>query len=207
MLLLSIDCETTGLDPATCQLLEAAFVLDDTEADPLPSVETLPRFVFVVHHPLLVGEAKALEMNTELIAAINDGPGSGRTPASTRFFMGTETERCAGEFRRAFYQERTDETGLGGLQMVPCGKNVAGFDLPFVRDWIEPRWLAHRTVDLGAVALGREPTLFHRDRPPGMADLLSDYTGTSAVKHTALGDALDNLRVLRAMTDNYGRGV
>ena len=45
----SIDIETTGLDPETCQTIQIGAGIEDTN-NPLP-IEDLPRFKCLVEHP------------------------------------------------------------------------------------------------------------------------------------------------------------
>jgi hypothetical protein len=67
---LSIDIETTGLDPKTCQILQIGIIVEDTE-NPLP-FEKIPKLNLVIRHPILFGSIKALSMNSSLIQAIDD---------------------------------------------------------------------------------------------------------------------------------------
>ncbi len=66
MKIICIDVETTGLDPKTCQLLQAAFVLVDTKDTTTPVAER-PSLVVDVLHDLYVGEPYAFSMHTELL--------------------------------------------------------------------------------------------------------------------------------------------
>ncbi len=63
---LSIDLETTGLEPKNCQILEIACILADTTDSQTP-VENLPMFHHRVFHKTIRGEPYALWLNAELI--------------------------------------------------------------------------------------------------------------------------------------------
>lgn len=67
---LSIDIETTGLDPKTCQTLQIGIIIEDTE-NPL-SFSEIPKLNLILRHSTLSGSIKALAMNSSLIQAIDD---------------------------------------------------------------------------------------------------------------------------------------
>ena len=54
----SIDIETTGLDPETCQILQVGAVIEDTQN--LLPLEELPKFNCIVEHPAYTGSPYAL---------------------------------------------------------------------------------------------------------------------------------------------------
>jgi oligoribonuclease len=66
---LSIDIETTGLDPKTCQILQIGIIIEDT-ANPLPFSD-IPKLNLVIRHSTLSGSPTALAMNANLIKAID----------------------------------------------------------------------------------------------------------------------------------------
>ena len=62
----SIDIETTGLDPETCQILEVGAVFDDwTKA-----IGDLPKFHCYVIHKQIVGQPYALALNADTLRRI-----------------------------------------------------------------------------------------------------------------------------------------
>ena len=61
----SIDIETTGLDPETCQILEIGAVLDDWTKP----IDELPVYHRLVYHKEYRGSAYALAMNANLLEA------------------------------------------------------------------------------------------------------------------------------------------
>jgi len=65
LLYCSIDCETSGLDPARCKLLEIAAVIEDT-ANPLP-LPDLPCWQGVLAHRDIPGDDDALRLNHYLV--------------------------------------------------------------------------------------------------------------------------------------------
>jgi hypothetical protein len=70
MLYVSIDLETTGLDPNACQVIEFAAVIEDT-LNPLP-YEELPKFSKLVLHDSVQGELYAVNMNAAIFKELND---------------------------------------------------------------------------------------------------------------------------------------
>lgn len=71
MIYISIDTETTGLNPETCQLLSFGAIVEDTEKK-LP-FEEIPKFHCAIlrgQRDILQGELYALNMNRDLIEKI-----------------------------------------------------------------------------------------------------------------------------------------
>ena len=117
---ISLDIETTGLDPDTCQVLQIGAVLEDTE-NPLP-LDELPSFnVLVRPDGPITGDAYALRMNAGLIARIANG--EGWTPAVA----------CSDFKAWVWKHGRTGGRpwGRDGQRITLAGKNVRGFDPPF----------------------------------------------------------------------------
>lgn len=166
---ISLDIETTGLDPETCQVLELAMVLEDTEN--IQPVDDLPHFRILIEPPGPIrGEPYALWMNAELLQDIATGQGILESQAFRKarnwlITQGYDTHKDS----RAFV----------------AGKNVAGFDLKFL-----PKTLIscfhHRVIDPGSVFMNWEKG------PQSLSALLG-----SQVTHNALQDAKDVITVLR----------
>ena len=68
MIYISIDCETTGLEPEIHQVLSISAIIEDTEKK-LPFAE-IPRFNAAILHREISGSPVALNMNRELIKYI-----------------------------------------------------------------------------------------------------------------------------------------
>lgn len=130
----SIDIETTGLDPDTCQVLEVAMVLEDTQ-NCIP-LQELSHITVQLLHPVLKGERFALDMNRGLIL---NNEHNGIPPEEAWDLL------CI---------TINDWTG-GGEKLIAAGKNVAGFDLQFFPQDIR-RMFSHRTIDPGSVLLNWE---------------------------------------------------
>ena len=66
----SIDIETTGLDPETCQVLQIGAVIEDTE-QVLP-IDQLPKFNCIVENQSYTGSPYALWLNSNLLKKLGD---------------------------------------------------------------------------------------------------------------------------------------
>jgi hypothetical protein len=91
---ISIDVETTGLDPEFNQILSIGAVIEDT-LNPLP-FEELPKFHAVIRRESVYGSIFALNLNKDLIQAMKDYS-EARTPELKK-----EIEES---FGAKFYQE------------------------------------------------------------------------------------------------------
>lgn len=202
MKILSLDLETTGLRAGADRILEGAFILEDTrdmfdENGIIRPVMTLPTFTFCIQwDDIQFDSLTALKMNYELVTSI--------PTRADRIIELDEWPPDAFELRFIDWI-----TGLipEGERVIPCGKNVAGFDIPFLvefNDEIPGRFFRHRVIDLGSVALAVNVELFEQDSPPDMGELCAAYLGSGDAAHTAIQDARDNLHLLRKMTHTYG---
>lgn len=118
----SIDLETTGLDPKTCHILEIGMVIEDTGI--VSSVYDLPHFhTYVTRDCPIVGEAYALAMHREILSRIAERPPE-YTYTPARNLVGAMTAFLAVNGLRPPYNV--------------AGKNFATFDLLFLRAL--PNW-------------------------------------------------------------------
>jgi oligoribonuclease len=70
MLFVSIDIETTGLNPEECEVLSIGAIIEDTEK--ILPYEELPKFHVAILHENVKGSLYALNMNKELIETVVD---------------------------------------------------------------------------------------------------------------------------------------
>ncbi len=176
---LSIDIETTGLDPEKCNILEIACIIEDTEKK-LPR-EECPQFNFYIHNDYYSFEPDALEMNFKLIERIN-------TVRRTYGDVLTRIDELEG-----ILSNFLDVYGIENITLA--GANLEGFDMKFLskhlpnllkrfnRRAIEP---AHFFVDWEKDE--KLPTLQECKKRAGIK---------GDVAHNALDDAWDVIQVLR----------
>lgn len=173
----SIDLETTGLNPEIHQILQIGAVVEDTTAALVP-VDSLPAFSVRIQYDQLVGEPVALSMNCDLITS-----------------MGS-----ALPLNDAIEQFENFLVSNCGEKWIAAGKNFATFDLRFLSKIMDTSNFRHRVIDAASVALGSSPILWGKETPPSLGELIG-----KSVKHDALEDAKDVVRVLRKYTNHYGR--
>jgi hypothetical protein len=206
----SIDIETTGLNPETCQILSVGLVVEDTN-NPLP-LEDLPKLEIGIVHENITGELFAINMNTNLLWDINDY--NECTSSERRVVISQNTGR---EYLKEdqvatailtfllsndVFDDQEDSVSKINCKNHPplyftaAGKNFASFDLKFLERL--PRWKQYFKV---------------RSRVLDPAILFVDWTSDKdvpslgvckqrahldpIVSHNAGEDALDVISLLR----------
>lgn len=183
MKFLSIDIETTGLDPSVCSILQIAGVLDDTASWGVVPVNELPSFNWYFNPGVVSGDLAAFAINKELIQRITTGEGVFKDYSRVAMNLGL------------FLQDH----GVVG-KVTLAGKNVAGFDLGFLRRL--PGWgelgIHHRVIDPGMLWWNPKTD----DPLPSTALCCAraglEYDG----RHDALGDARQVVELIRR---HYGQ--
>lgn len=172
----SIDLETTGLDPNSCQILEVAAVVDDW----VSSIDSLPRFHAYLYHEQLSGHPRALAMNARILDIL------GKKEDADIVYG----DRNLSSKLRNFIFEHKD-----GLQMTAAGKNFGTFDLPFLRNLqgFDQDLFMRRVLDPGV--------LYFNPRAHGVipdTNWCCDIAGIDErTDHSAMGDALLTIKLLR----------
>ena len=174
---ISIDIETTGLDTTRSHVLQIGAVYDDG----VTPLELLPTFnVKLDWDHLEYAEIPALVVNASLLNAIREGEGVAPGDAFNSFIDFLESHK--GEYR-----------------MQLAGKNVAGFDIPILKNNMSEEQrtrfsnlIQSRTLDVGsmyATQFGFNPTL----------DMINKRIGYQAVTHDALEDAMNVVFAIRSL--------
>lgn len=189
-MLASIDLETTGINPQKDQVLEIAVVVDDLslfgDKEPLSNLKT---FHCYVKHDKICGNPNALIMNQRILEIL----AGDRDPKGVSIKTPSEALKSLADFLSQWEK------------LTPTGKNVAGFDLPFLDQLCEDNpelggncfyreFLSHRCLDAGSVFF--DPSK-DENKLPNLQKCLDRADLGTEVKHTAVEDAKDVLRLLR----------
>jgi oligoribonuclease len=176
---LSIDIETTGLDPDWCQILEIGAVWDNWT---LP-MEDLPTYRRLVVHDEYRGQPFALAMNAALLRELAGEP--------KPWFL--HEDEVAIDFATWL---KTACGWDGETALTPAGKNFSSFDRNFLKRL--PRFekvvrLHHRSPD--------PANFFWRpledDKLPDTKTCYERAGMDGKVAHTAVEDALGVVRLIR----------
>lgn len=192
---ISIDIETTGLNPETDQILEFGAVIEDT-LQPGVAVEDLPAFRRIIRHDRLSGTPLALMMNTDIIHSI-----AFYTPKDPQFCTIKELTNEFRKFLRVYFKEDNHHH----FEFVVAGKNFSSFDLQFLKrvpEWT--RYIQPRRRVLDPAILYFDP--IKDEVPPSLEECLRRAGFDGNVRHKAIGDAQDVIRVLRKKFLEQGRG-
>jgi oligoribonuclease (3'-5' exoribonuclease) len=185
----SIDIETTGLNPEDCQVLEIAAIIDDT-LDP-KSFEEMPKFQSLIKHDLYCGEPYALSMNSKILEELaKKGIYYGKSEAGISVGNVLLTTLISIRFSNWLR-----ENGMDISKVVAAGKNFAGFDKQFLIRL--PKWNSfvgfhHRSID---------PAMFYmRDddqQVPSTEECMRRAGISGIVPHRALEDAWIVIQLIR----------
>jgi oligoribonuclease (3'-5' exoribonuclease) len=180
----SIDIETLGLDPDTCDVIEFGAVIHHMEK----TLEELPRYHCYLTKRVYSGEPFAMAMHSKILARIaarEDG-----WVYLNHDFLGEDFADWLAE--QGYNRQDPDDP----IKIVAAGKNFAGFDQRFLRriDNFD-RWIKihHRVMD---------PCMMYFDpkkdeTPPSLEVCLQRAGINKSVQHTAVEDAIDVIRCLR----------
>ncbi len=186
---LSVDIETTGTNIAVDKVLEVAFVLEDTlepkELEDLPRLHlytidqcnsyTVSPFTAQLHKDIW---ARFVDFNPLLLNEVeifDDVTFPWRVSKILVSWLNT--------------------LGLHDWKIVFAGKNASGFDLPFLRKYcrlVELK-ISHRTLDPTIKFVDWEKDI----EPPNLTECLRRAGMKPTNLHSAVGDALDVIRLMR----------
>lgn len=202
----SIDIETTGLNPNKCAILSIGAVIEDTKKE-LP-IEHLPKFhAAIIHRSGFYGEPFALNMNKNLIETIMryEKPGNKhvdkeaiRIESGMKFFQ-----------EKAIIREFDSWLAANGLNISTpvlfAGKNIENFDIKFLERL--PGWNVihklNRTIDPAILYVDYE----RDEHPPSLNEckrraIEMGLDINLEVQHNALEDALDVVKLIRFAKNN-----
>jgi DNA polymerase III alpha subunit (gram-positive type) len=200
MLYVSIDIETSGLNPKKNQILSFGAIIEDTSKS--LSFEDCPKFYATVIHRNIKGSPKALLMNMDVIKDISDYIENDRNDA-----LNNEV----GNYNPIFVETFTltssfisflDSNGIKAdsrfqrYKINVAGKNFAAFDMLFLNN--VPGWLGF--IDIRKRIL--DPAILYfdvnnDDTLPSLDVCKKRANIDGNVSHNALLDAWDVIQVLR----------
>lgn len=181
MKFISIDCETTGLNPETCEILSLAAVLEDTNNTDVP-VDNLPHVHFIFKKDFIKGEPYALNMNKNIIEIIKEG-------TDKRLISIANFEK--------FFTEFLEKNDIDIKKIKVAGKNFSSFDRLFIDNMdyghSHDFKFHHRVLDVGPLFVDFKNDVWL----PDLSSCMRRAGVEGVVTHDAYEDAKDVIKVLR----------
>ncbi len=192
MRFVSIDIETTGFNPETCEILEIGAIIEDDRL----GLDELPTFRFRCLRDVYTGEPQALSMHRDLFRDLANAP---KSTVDSEAFRTDNWYAHPDAFRRMF-SRWLQAWGIDPENFVAAGKNFANFDARFLRRLGLSgmvKW-HHRILDPGSMYVrGDDEFMPDTNECCKRAGLYpGDIPGE---EHTAIHDAL----VVIALIRNY----
>jgi hypothetical protein len=198
----SIDIETTGLDPETCQILQVGAVIEDTQN--ILALDQLPRFNCIVEHQSYAGSPYALWLNSNLLKILGDMESLKKDErldyrkSHNILPVGT----VATSFNMWLAAHGFAQSDTGAITINVAGKNFASFDKNFLvklPTWTSKIQMRQRIMDPAILFMN-----WQQDGSlPNLNKCIERAGLTGEVSHDAVDDAIDVVRVIRAATNNY----
>lgn len=189
----SLDLETTSLKPSPDHILMVSLVVEDT-SDILP-LDQLPHFTcFVKQKEPIQGDLFALGMNGWILDAISGRVKNEKYPIYTAYpaTKNDRSQECHSilwtDRAKAFLQKHFSD----GKRITVAGKNVAGFDMPFLPEDFR-KMFKHKVIDPGTLFVDWK----NDDQVPGLEQCKERAGLPKEVSHDAYEDALDVIAILR----------
>lgn len=196
MVYVSLDLETSGLNPENCQILSFGAVIEDTVN--IKPLEELPKLHCIVIHDYIKGEPFALNMNKDIIEMIKEFHQSKDFIAMEQKYncKFTYEDSLAEVFMNFLLMNGFSKAQNGKIEINVCGKNFATFDKLFLEEL--PKWndlirVHQRVIDPSILF-----TDWKNDKTlPNLSKCLERADFSSFVSHDALDDALQVVKLLR----------
>ncbi len=204
MKFVSIDIETTGLNPEKHQIIEFGAIIEDTK-NPL-SFEEIPKFSCIVTHQEIVGHPFALEMNKRIISILSEFS----TKKGKEAIVYKKANSIVGkeQLMHLFKEWLINNLELDPFKkptIVVAGKNFESFDKKFINKintdcspelGYSPYPLvefSRRVIDPASLYVDWE----NDDCLPSLDECLHRAGISKKVSHNAIEDAWDVIQVLR----------
>lgn len=184
---ISLDLETTSLVPDPEHILMISMIVEDSEKN--CPVEDLPHFTCFVKQGTIHGQAYALAMNSWILDIISGFKAnlSGYPIFDYGWSLDNE-ESCWIHHAMRFLDDH-----FGSEKITVAGKNVAGFDIPFLSKQVRDRF-RHRVLDPGSLYVD-----WSFDKAvPDFGTCKRRAGILTPVAHDAREDAMDVIRIFRA---------
>lgn len=180
----SIDLETTGLDPVNNDILEFGAVLDDL-SDPKP-IKDLPKFHAYICKDEYRGQPYALSMHPTILRRI----------AKREEGFNYLYPNSLGKVFQKFLLENGYNLEEGRLVRINvAGKNFATFDMQFIKNqtnFLNSVRISHKILDPGILCLEKGD-----QSVPSLGECLRRIGVNKEVAHNTIDDAIDVVLVLR----------
>jgi oligoribonuclease (3'-5' exoribonuclease) len=206
MKFISLDLETTGLNPSTDQIIQFAAIMVDTEQP----MEMWPAINLLVHHERYAGEAFALQMNQKILHKIatakdfdfvvGNSPQAGFMLGSSPF---PEPKHVYVESLWLTYSSfihHYTNIPISRQKNVYAGFNIGCFDMQFLFNHISQSWgNHHRYLEVSPLYMGMKK---NNNKVPSSSEVVRDLLGEE-VSHDALQDALQAAKCAKIILDYY----
>lgn len=182
MIYVSCDIETLGLD-TSCGIVEFGAVIDDLNSQ-IP-LEQLPKFHCYIIQDKYIGEPFAMSMHSEILKRI-----AKREEGYTYLYP----SQLGYNFKK-FLLENNFEEKEGKVTINIAGKNFMSFDSKFLEkhtDMDKHIRFRSRVLDPAILYFQREDNFL-----PSLQTCLDRADIKSEVKHTAIEDCLDVIKLIR----------
>jgi DNA polymerase III epsilon subunit-like protein len=201
----SLDLETSGLDPEKNQILEFGAILEDTENQ--LNFEEIPKFSCIIEQKEICGQPIALDMNERIIKILSmywrEKDVVEKAAIKKRFNIIEQRELTHNFLDWLAPYFATEENSNKELEIYSydfsinvAGKNYASFDGKFlekISGWKELVKIERRIIDPSVLYMDWTKDL----HLPSLDECLKRAGIEKTVTHTAVEDAWDVIQVLR----------
>lgn len=202
----SIDIETTGLDPNENQMIEFGAIIEDSNNPKSYEDSKKYRRIILAEDAKYLYNSYAAKINAALIELIADIEGGIKPIDFVNNANLTETafysSILVSDFKLWLMTNGFKENSKGTIQIVAAGKNFASFDNQFIK-LLNPESyglkINYKAIDPATSFIDWENDL----EPPSSDECLKRAGIIAETKHEALADAWNVIQLLRTQ---YGRG-
>jgi len=182
---LSIDTETTGLNPKEHQVIEFGAVIEDTVH--YKTLSILPVFHCMINYDQILGSAYALQLNYRILKELAKPTGN---------VLILKPHEVGSKFLEWLIKNEfvPDENGL--LTVNVAGKNFSQFDMKFLEKlpkFFDRLKFKQRIIDPAILFMDWKKD----DCLPSLKECKERCNIDGEVTHNAVDDALDVIKILR----------